>query len=286
MAGLLFPGLAGAAGATPPPAQFEDSFRVGDDTFVLKAKRRFVELAYTDGEKIELSVFRNGKLIQAEDASGGTIIACRQSFTTPNDRNPIERLIVSGERKGWWISAGGCGARSMKTHAAILPPLKAEQSTYQIRVIKSDWRGVFARKTVDGDDIEFWSFKYYEDCGAWTISYPTLDVLAGRSRLPQNPGRWPKVSDFPQADANDNASIYPADYVTRFIAAIANKDTALLKTTLSAFDKGSAPVSPFPKECRPKILPGAKKDLQRIITAFETLDRAGILASELIGIER
>ena len=42
--------------------------------------------------------------------------------------------------------------------------------------------GVFARKGLDGEGIEVWTFKYIGDCGACTFSYPKYEVLEGRGK--------------------------------------------------------------------------------------------------------
>jgi hypothetical protein len=282
LAAVLVPSAA-RAGTTLAPADFEASFNVGKDQFLIKARKTFVELAYQHGEKIEFSVYRNGKFIHPEDANGGTIIGCRQAYTTPKERDPIEPLLISGERRGWWIVTGGsCGTRSTKLHAAVLPPMRAEQSTYEMYVVRSAG-GAFARKAVDGNGIEVWSFKYFADCGAFTLSYPKMDVIDGHARLPTDPARWPKSSDFGQADSKDTNTIYPNDYTTRFLAGIANKDVALLNASRTAFKLGQRTPWQIPKECRPEFLPDDERELEKIIAAFATLDHAGVLVAPLAG---
>ena len=271
LAGLVFSQV--VQGEALPPAQFEEVFTAGNDSFRIKAKKSFVTLATGYGEKIEYSVYRNGKFIHPEEPSGGTLIGCRQPFTTPNDTNPIQKLAASGISRGWWIVTGEkCGNRSMRLYVAILPPLQNE-ATYKTETYKSNI-GIFTRKIPNGEGIEVWTSKYFDDCGAWTLSYPKFDILEGHGKLPGDPAEWPKYSNFPQQDSKNTSNIYPTDFIGRFLTGIANKDINLLKAALGAFNQPTS--SSLSEECKPKFLSKTKQDLQKIIDAYQVLDQARI----------
>jgi hypothetical protein len=266
-----------ASAQTLPPARFEDSFQIGRDRFLIKVKKSFITLAFGQfGEKIEFSVFKNGKFIHPTDRDGGTLIGCRQPFTQPKDRNPIQKLDLSGGTvQGWWLSTGeSCGNRSMQRFLAIRP---TPDGTYKSMTTISS-SGIFARQVTKGKGIEVWTVRHQTDCGAWTRSYPKYQVLDGHPKLPEDRAQWPKYSDF---GIKNTETIYPVDYVDLFVSGVANRDVHLLKAALTEFKKNGIPKpDDNGRDCYPEFLPKTEKDIQKIIDAYTVLDQVGLLDTE------
>ena len=267
--------LAWVQAQTPISANFEDSFQVGKDIFLIKAKKSFVTLASGPGEKIEFSVYHNKKFMHPTDPNGGVLIGCRQPFATPKDENPIQKLQVSGSIKGWWIhTKETCGNRSRQFYQAIIP--QHMESTYSSRVFDSNFMGIFARNGIGGNSIEVWTFNYGEDCGAATLSYPKMEVLEGQSSLPENQSQWPRHLDFTGGEKKAD-SVYPLNFANMVLAGITNKNIPLLKAALLKFDATSFKSN---EGCHPLFGIKNKKDLESLIVAYETLDKLGLLASK------
>lgn len=252
------------------PLRFEDSFQMGTTTFTIKGVVTSVTLSNGEGEKIEFSLYRNGHFLHPRQLNGGRLVGCLQPQTGIS--NPLRRIDIGGVTRGWWLKAhDSCGVRSTNQHLAVLPPAPSYIDTYETKEFHTNFKGIVARAAVQGQGIEVWTYQYLGDCGAKTHFYPKFDVLEGVAKMPENPDQWPKSTDFEQN--GNSTSIYPTDYLGRFITGISNKNAPLLKAALLAFDSAVQ----GDRDCGTQVLPKNKADLQKIIDAYETLDQAGLL---------
>jgi hypothetical protein len=302
---LFFVTLAHSTWAAPklnenPSATFDHRYTIGQDTFLIRAKRTFVTISYAagEGEKVEYSVYRNGKFVHPCDPNeGGTLVGCRTDRSSPKSRSPIRPFSVNASPAGWLVESGkSCGSRSTDQYHVIWMNSRSLSSPfgcYQTTAVDSNAIGVLVRapsedtKTEKGPkSIEIWHHEYGPDCGAGTLSYPKRTVLSSdfsvRRTLPKDPKDWPKNSDFPpyqfdQQSESRNASIYPASYAESFIVGWLHRDVPLLNRSLSLFP-GPQPKEPSETFCNPipEFVPRSAKSLKQVVSAVEVLNQAGL----------
>lgn len=242
------------------PAHFEDSITLDGKTCSLKLKKSFVTLLNNFGEKLEFSVYCDGKFLHPSINEGGILIGCHFPYTTPKSKNPIEKLVLSGKQRGWLINTlEGCGNISYNTTAVVLP--NPNENNYFMKKYASDYFKPLPRSHGNSNSIEVWYAKTVScdhKASSTSISFALLDVINGDAKLPNNFQEWPEA-------------LRP-DYSGAFLAGMANKNSAVLESAKKLLNE--------PLEegtCLPEGVPRSQKQLDEIIQAMKTFEKNKVM---------
>lgn len=263
--------LSPLAGADKLEANFQDSYVVDGITYTLKLKKTFVQLGYDYGQKLNFSVFVNGKFIFADIDEGGTALGCRQPLTAPKDVNPIERLVLNGKPAGWQLNVHEtCGTQSLTKGVLILPPSETQiwnpskkqnhffrdPDHYLMKTFISNYKGVYVRPSADNDGIEVWYSKYFS-CGDYSKNFPVplMQVIGKNHKIPADVEKWPKEWSHP-------------GFQIVFLAAMADKNLALLQTSKKLLDEKNVSKD----SCIAEGVPRTQQKLDEIIQSIKVLD--------------
>lgn len=254
---LSIPGLS-AGENNLAPAYFEDSLNIGGKTCSIKLKKSFATLAWKkSGEKLEFSVYCNGKFMHSSDIHGGTVIGHQDSYTPYTrlkDINPIEKLILNGRPRGWILKTLIDYSFPCKSSTLILPT----DFNYKMKTYISDLQPVI-RQHLKTDNIEVWysTTRYHVPIALFDIIIMNLNDLGTPSKLPDNFNEWPDA--------------FKPNYEQAFVAGMMNKNTKVLETARNLLNESN-----YQKETTSYGVPHTKKKLDEVINAMKTLEKANV----------
>lgn len=246
------------------PGYFQDTYSSDGQSCTMKLKNTFVSLSRRSGafgEKLDFSIYCNGDFLHPEFKEGGTLIGCRQPYTTPNSRNPITKAMVNGKQIGWLLNTNeSCGTQSLTLYALIRPDLK--NGYYTSKKIISNYLGVLLQQRPDKQGINLWYSQYvYCGAGATAIPVPLMIHLDGEGKLPADFNQWPDS--------------FKPTYVRAFLAGMADKNVNVLESAKKLLDEKTINDT---EPCIANNVPRTKEKLEEIIEAMKILEKNNVTA--------